>query len=321
MITYNHEKYIAKAIESVINQKANFDFEIVIGEDCSNDGTREIVRYYEKKHPQKIIAIYHEKNVGSRRNAYEFTLPKCNGEYIACLEGDDYWDDPHKLQKQVDFLDLNPDYGMVCTNYSKYFQDTGRLNRNVFTLPKYSKEVKFADYLLDMSSIGTATVMFRREIYSHYEEEIPLTIRSEFPVGDTPLWLYIAATSKIAVLPDETAVYRILENSACHFDDPNKHYAFVKKGFLIADYYIERYAKGDKKLAEKLEIKRLRNDLFHGFRTKDKSFAWEAYRKLMKHKISTRQKVSAYLFLLGSLNFITHWIVVNIRKTEYGRLK
>lgn len=110
MITYNHEKFIRRSLESVMVQKVNFKFEVIIGEDNSTDNTRSIIKEFEAKYPGIIKPIYHEVNVGGVRNAYEFCFPQLTGKYIACLEGDDYWTDPNKLQKQVDFLENNPDY-------------------------------------------------------------------------------------------------------------------------------------------------------------------------------------------------------------------
>jgi glycosyltransferase involved in cell wall biosynthesis len=116
MVTYNHENYIRQSIESVLSQKTTFPFEIIIGEDCSTDGTRDIIRQLELQFPDIIKPIYHEKNVGANRNAYEYCLPKLRGKYVACLEGDDYWNDPLKLQKQVDFLINNPDVVLTFHN-------------------------------------------------------------------------------------------------------------------------------------------------------------------------------------------------------------
>jgi RimJ/RimL family protein N-acetyltransferase/glycosyltransferase involved in cell wall biosynthesis len=318
MMTYNHELFIKKAIELILVQKTNFDFDIVIGEDYSTDNTRVIIRRISDLYPGKFKLLFHEKNIGAQANQ-SAVFAACTGKYIAFCEGDDYWTDPCKLQKQVDFLDHTLEYGMVCTNYSKYFQETKKFKRNVFRVPRYSKEVMFADYLLDMSSIGTATVMFRREIYLHYQDELPISVRNEFNVGDTPLWLYIAATSKIAVLPDETAVYRILENSACHFEDPKKHYEFVKRGFEIADYFIQRYGLGNKNLATKLEIKKLRADLFHGFKTLDWHFTLNVIKKLLKHKIAIRFKILACLYLIGSANKVTNNLVRGFLKLNKFR--
>lgn len=101
-LTYNHEKYIAQALESILMQKVNFTYEIVVGEDCSKDRTREILIQYAEKHPDKFHLLLHEKNIGAAKNQNK-VFENCKGKYIAMLEGDDYWTDPYKLQKQVDF--------------------------------------------------------------------------------------------------------------------------------------------------------------------------------------------------------------------------
>ncbi len=109
MITYNHEKYLRKAIESILMQNVDFKYEIVIGEDCSPDNSRTILREYEKTFPDRFNVIYRDKNVGATRNIYN-VLIKCKGKYIVCLEGDDYWTDPDKLKIQVAFLESNNEY-------------------------------------------------------------------------------------------------------------------------------------------------------------------------------------------------------------------
>ena len=106
MITYNHERFIAQAIESVLEQKTTFDFEIVIGEDCSTDGTGKIVMSYAQKYPDKVRAIVREKNIGATHNFIN-TLNQCRGQYVALLEGDDYWIDPMKLELQIRVMEGN----------------------------------------------------------------------------------------------------------------------------------------------------------------------------------------------------------------------
>lgn len=124
MLTYNHEGFIAQAIDNVLMQKTNFPIEIIIAEDCSTDGTRAIIREYEKKYPEIIKPIYHENNVGAIRNARDFAIPQCRGKYIALCEGDDYWTDVDKLQKQVDFLENNSDYTFCCHRFQVYNEQT-----------------------------------------------------------------------------------------------------------------------------------------------------------------------------------------------------
>ena len=110
--TYNQEKYIAQALDSVLAQKTDFPFEIYVSEDCGTDGTRDILKEYARRYPQIIRLNLREKNVGISRNWYE-GLCAARGDYVCTLEGDDWWLDDHKLQKQVDFLRSHPDYAAV----------------------------------------------------------------------------------------------------------------------------------------------------------------------------------------------------------------
>ncbi|MBM3299903.1 MAG: glycosyltransferase, partial [Deltaproteobacteria bacterium] len=107
MITYNHRPYIAQAIECALNQQTDFPFEIVIGEDCSTDGTREIVFEYQRKHPDVIRVLTSDRNLGPMHNFLR-TFDACTGKYVAICEGDDYWHHPEKLKMQVDFLESHP---------------------------------------------------------------------------------------------------------------------------------------------------------------------------------------------------------------------
>src|SRR4030067_128381 len=111
VITYNHEEFICQSLDSILMQDVNFEYEIVIGEDCSTDKTRDILLDYQKNYPDKIRLILSEKNRGLIANFVQ-TYKSCSGEYIATIDGDDYWTSSQKLQKQVDFLDNNLDYAM-----------------------------------------------------------------------------------------------------------------------------------------------------------------------------------------------------------------
>ncbi|SIT93818.1 glycosyltransferase [Pontibacter indicus] len=178
MITYNHEKFIRQSIESVLMQKTNFPIELVIGEDCSTDGTRKIIEELEQKYPQVIKPVYHKSNVGAARNAYEFCLPKLKGKYVACLEGDDYWMDPFKLQKQVDFLEANPDYILsfhdckVVDRDNKVLKE-GRLAEN------FKKDLPQESIILG-SLIPTNTVLFRNRVITCPKEIFSVTNNDTF---------------------------------------------------------------------------------------------------------------------------------------------
>ena len=115
MITYNHADFIDQALESVLQQQVDFSFGIVIGDDASTDDTLEIIKRYQSKYPDKIEILQSTKNLGGRINFIR-TLQACRGKYIALLEGDDYWNDPLKMQKQVDFLESHPQCALCFTN-------------------------------------------------------------------------------------------------------------------------------------------------------------------------------------------------------------
>ena len=203
MVTYNHEKYIAAALESILMQKTNFDFEIVIGEDKSTDRTRSIIKEYQQQYPTIIIPIYHDVNVGAMRNAYEFTLPLCKGKYIACLEGDDYWTDPLKLQKQVDFLETNEQYSM-CFTSRKVIDEVNK---------KEKIELVKNDFTVD--AILTGLIPFTQTIVLRNKKEIFNTLATLIDdVGDRPLGYACLMHGKVKMLEGVTAVYRFSGSGA-----------------------------------------------------------------------------------------------------------
>src|ERR1700741_4673788 len=111
LITYNHAPYLRQAIESVLAQKTSFSTEFIIADDFSTDGARDIIKEYVSKDPGRIHAILRDRNIGAGPNFIEM-LQAAKGKYIAYLEGDDYWTDPNKLQKQIDFLEQHPDFAL-----------------------------------------------------------------------------------------------------------------------------------------------------------------------------------------------------------------
>jgi len=146
MITYNHEKYIDQAIESVLMQKTNFDFKLYIGEDCSTDNTPIICNKLKNKYPNSIELFQNKTNLGSLKNAHKMyeLCYRSGADYIAILEGDDYWTDPFKLQKQVFFLESNLDYTMSFTRFKIALDSTQNLSEDKFG--QYFKQEE--DYII-----------------------------------------------------------------------------------------------------------------------------------------------------------------------------
>lgn len=199
MITYNHEKYIAQAIESVLSQRTTFEFDLVIGEDFSTDTTRSICRAYATRFPGKINVLEHSKNIGIHANLVA-TLRACRGQYVATLEGDDYWTDPLKLQKQVDFMDANPDF-VLC------YQKTREINE-VTGEEKITNETDHPETdMIELLERGwfmrTGSLLFRNGLIGDFPDWY-FAYRST----DYMLHILLAEHGKIKFLNDTTSVYR-----------------------------------------------------------------------------------------------------------------
>jgi len=306
MVTYNHEKYISEAIEGVLLQNTDFRIKLFITDDKSPDQSAIICQQYADKYPDLIDFECFSENKGMMEN-WQYNLNKCiqsGADYIALCEGDDYWTDPLKLQKQVDFLEENQEFGMVCTDYHKYYQESGKYKYNCFKFDKYKDEVKFEDYVFDRSTIGTKTVVLRRSLLVDYTKEVLDNLNMEFNVGDTPLWLYVAIKSRIKVLKDVTAIYRILNNSACHFDDLHKHYAFVMKGFEVPDFFLTHY-NFPTELIIKNETRKLKSILRYSYRVKNKSL----FIKTLKKINLIDRNIIFYLWRIGLINQLFYKII------------
>ena len=201
IITYNHENFIAQAIESALVQKTNFEFEIVIGEDGSTDKTREICQTFKNNYPEKIRLLLNDENIGMMPNFIR-TLKACTGKYIALLEGDDFWTNPDKLQKQVDFLEANPDY-VICFHNSNLLYEDNPSKKSLFIKNKIKDTFSFKD-LLKGNFIPTQSCVFRNNLINEY----PAWFYQALP-GDWFLHLFNAQFGLIKYMDDVMSTYRI----------------------------------------------------------------------------------------------------------------
>jgi len=222
MVTYNHVLYISKAIEGVLSQKTNASFELIIGEDCSTDGTREIVFDYAQRYPEIIRVITSDDNVGMVRNCYRVAMA-CRGKYAAFCEGDDFWHNANKLHKQLEYMENHPKCGLICSDYDVYFVDRKKRqkrfnyvnNRN----PEQLKDIVYT--LRGVSGIQTCTVLVRQDIYRKVLETNSLFYQdSTQPCLDRPLWMAIMTESDIGYINESLATYNILDYSATRDKDP-----------------------------------------------------------------------------------------------------
>ena len=245
MTTYNHERYIAEAIESVLRQQTSFGVEIVVGEDCSTDRTMAIVRDYERQYPDGIRVVTSAENVGWRRN-YRRTIAAARGKYIAMLDGDDYFTHRKKLQMQVELLEHYPDVGM-CYTRSERRDEVG----GVTLYPESEDCPTTFEAMLRRNPAENCTVVARRELVEEYYAEIRPDEHPEWLTDDLPMWLWFAARSKYMAIDCPMAVHRVLKRSVSHDEDYRRRIAFVDSLVDISLWYDERY--NDRKLHDELQ--------------------------------------------------------------------
>lgn len=256
-ITFNHSKYIEDTLNGIAMQNTNFPFVNIVLEDNSTDGEQEVIRiwldrecdmslaeYYDiptavliiAPHKENInctFAIYfHKKNLFQQKNIRESQVNpwRYNSKYEALCEGDDYWIDPLKLQKQVDFLDANPEYGMCYTKARVYNQER-KNNERIYGGP-------YTDFnhIINVNPIPTLTVVAKTDLILQYNQEIEPQ-KQRWLMGDYPMWLWFAYNSKIKFIDAATGVYRVLKNSASHSSEYMKFIAFTQSGIDIQAFY------------------------------------------------------------------------------------
>lgn len=222
-LAFNHKEFIAQAIEGFLKQKTTFAYEIIIHDDASTDGTTEIIREYEQKYPDLIRPIYQTENQYSKGVSInkEFFLPKMRGEYVALCDGDDYWTDPQKLQKQVDALEAHPDCLMCLHKVWDYDARAGAEQPKKY-LPKAAlpSGMLSSDELMSLIGNGDffneVCYFFRSDTYREYQENYPAFAHAYMKnkTDDMPMLLYFGSKANVYYIADEMAVYRRLNTGS-----------------------------------------------------------------------------------------------------------
>lgn len=246
--TYQQASYIKECLEGILMQETDFPYEILLGEDDSNDGTREICIEYAQKYPDKIRLFLHDRENNIQIHGYPTgrfnylnNIFSSNGKYIAVCEGDDYWIDPLKLQKQIDILEKNVEYGLVHTN-CHYLHDKKKIvikNNNTAKLNNknnLSESELFYGLITSNYKIITATVVFKKELL---DSIFPAALK--FGMLDTPLWLYFSKKTKFYFLDTPSSMYRVLENSASRSKNLARYYRFRLSMVEMRLYFIRKY--------------------------------------------------------------------------------
>ena len=212
--TYNHEKYISKCINSLLNQKTNFKYEILIHDDASTDKTALIVKEYEQKYPNIIKAVYQKENKYSKKIPIipNFLLPIASGKFLAFCEGDDFWIDENKLQTQVDALEDNPDcylcvHTVQATNENgfpvNYFYPINKYSNGMLNSDSFIKILCYENFAFQLSSF-----LLKKEKYEYYINNIP-KFRQVSCVGDLPLMLYFGSIGNVYYINKVMSCYRL----------------------------------------------------------------------------------------------------------------
>ncbi|QRR01917.1 glycosyltransferase family 2 protein [Dyadobacter sandarakinus] len=249
VVTYNHEKFVGQMLDSILMQETTFPFEIIVGDDCSRDNTRAVLKSYQERFPDKIRLLLHAKNLGlnGKFNALA-TFAAARGEYIAQFDGDDYLISPHKLQKQVALMDAHPEYSACFHNAKVIFDDNAAPPYLVNTLTKREYTVDDLIGEDELCFIATSSLMFRREDFEKHPDPEWTNLSTS---GDIPRNIMLATRGPIGYIDEVMSVYRKNRAGASFADN---HYG--------ADFLFNRiqmYANINKELQYKYDDRLQKN--------------------------------------------------------------
>ena len=306
--TYNHQKYIQQCLQGIVAQQTNFNFEIIVGDDFSTDSNREKVMEVAIKHPDKFKILFHNKNLGPKEFPGKNNSIECvraaTGKYLAFCEGDDYWTDKNKLQKQADFLEQNPDYNLC---YHKVAVTTEN-EEMVFNAadegaPKDTTTIK--DLLANGNYIHTPSVFYRNPFVKDFPDWY-----YKMSAGDFALYLLAVKDKKIKFLPEAMAVYHVhsqgqwgAKSHVENYKKEIKSLLFILEPFseykqIICNAIYDRYlsiageyrTNGDAAETLKIELKTMMFCLRYGFQSKRNHFslAMNVIKDYFTHKLKTK---------------------------------
>ncbi len=306
IVTYNQEHYIGETLDSMLAQDCNFAYEIVVGEDGSTDNTRQVIEDYQQRHPGRIRLMPLAPNKGLLRN-FRDTLTSCTGKYLTICAGDDYWHDPKKLQKQVDFLESNPEYGIVHTDLDFYLAKQDRYIRN-FNRKNQQDIVDgevFEALLTSRFFINALTVCFRKELLDKHVDFAQFEAAG-FNYEDLPTWLELSRHTLVKYMDESTATYRVLEDSVSRPTEVKKKFKFLQSHFVIKKYYIDRYNVDEKtRLAVEKNFHRKRFDMAYKWFAPEEgreSFAFLQRHDEVSMKLRAKNAVLSIPILYRAIN-------------------
>lgn len=293
-MTYNQAAYIRDTLEGFVNQKTTFPFIAIIHDDASNDQTVEIIQEYADKYPNIIMPIFESENQyskhdGSLRRIMNKACESTGAKYMAMCEGDDYWIDSLKLQKQIDFLETHTSYSMCYSQVKIFFQNKPQKTKLLGRTYE-----GYASLLCNKYMIPTATIILRSACLTNEYEQIRNS-HPKWKMGDLPLSLYLAGKGKIHMIKEPLAAYRVLNNSASHFNSFIKHKQFIDSAYDVKKYFAKTMG-CDKKTIKKLEETKILELSHYAVKYDELAFMQNLYRnyrgplsiKGLVYKMSTK---------------------------------
>ncbi|KEJ92163.1 glycosyltransferase family 2 protein [Synergistes jonesii] len=281
LIAYNHEKYIRRALESIIMQRTDFPFEVLVAEDCSTDSTPSILKEYAARRPDIFNLILHSQNVGVVRNSRD-ARKRCRGKYIAVLEGDDYWTDPLKLQKQFDFMESHPDFS-ACAHEISFIDDDGN-EREGFAFDHFTKEqvCTIADVEKGLHAGQSSTLMYKNVFLSFTEQQDEDYCACEC-IPDLKLMLLLTLYGPVFRINEAMSAYRYVTTS-----DSASWSAYSHNNNLSLSYFKwadECVKMADKVFGRKIEFRKYRIDV-----------GYHAWVELLKNPTRENAEIFAEVF-------------------------
>ena len=240
---YNHEPYLRDCLEGFVMQQTNFPFVAIVHDDASTDNSAAIIREYEEKYPNIIKPIYetenqYSKHDGSVGRIVDAAIDDTGAKYVAMCEGDDYWTDPLKLQKQVDFMEANPEYGLCYTDYN-FCDEFGNITEESHFKSSQCKPIlTFEEHLFSQGYIAPMSWLYRKDVYKSITNDM-LQGTSD---GTYVLALEFFAKSKVAYLSDTTATYRVHQGSASRPTSLQKRFNYLKGVYDTEMHYAVKYS-------------------------------------------------------------------------------
>ncbi len=254
MLVYRHERYLEQALDSVLMQKTALNLEVLVGEDASPDGSGDILRRYEDAYPGFFTVFYRTENMGGTRNAYDL-LSRAKGRYIAFLEGDDFWTDERKIQKQADFLERHPEYQGAAGDFCIVDGQGARTQEGCVGEAFKGTAFTWADFLKSGFVFQTGTLMFRN--YFLDGGDYTVYFKAHELVGDLTNLTLILNRGDIFILPDPVSAYRVVISpdacNACSVAKQNPAVSTQKtvRQYVMLNAYVRKKGNFNRKIGEK----------------------------------------------------------------------